>query len=238
MLDIASIFLIRHGQASFGSADYDQLSQLGCCQAQVLSDYFSDSGIRLDAVYSGTLKRQRQTAEIATASQPAGIPFYNDPRLNEIKNDEQFKFLLPQLIKRNPPTAGLVEKAKTDSKSYQKVLEQVFQLWVSGDHDIPAMQTWDNYSDQVKAAMQDLIRREGSGKNIGLFTSGGTIATIVSLVLGLDGSFAYHFYEPVINASITRLLYNRKKVSLSSFNDYSFLQCRPDYHSESLVTYR
>ena len=126
MLDIASIFLIRHGQASFGSADYDQLSQLGCCQAQVLSDYFSDIGIRLDAVYSGTLKRQRQTAEIATASQPACIPFHNDPRLNEIKNDEQFKFLLPQLIKRNPPTAGLVERPKPIVRATKKFWNRYF----------------------------------------------------------------------------------------------------------------
>lgn len=235
---MASIILIRHGQASFGATDYDQLSGLGCRQAQVLSDYFSDCGITLDAIYSGTLKRQRQTAEIATKSQPSGTPFHIDPRLNEIRNNEQFEFLLPEVIQRNPPIAELVEKAKNDSKSYQKVLEQVFQLWISGKSDVSAIQSWQEYSGQVKEAMQDLIEREGSGKNIGLFTSGGTIATIVSQVLGLDGSFAYHLYEPVISASMTRLLYNQKKVSLSSFNDYSFLQWKSGKQRESLISYR
>ena len=62
---MASIILIRHGQASFGAANYDQLSDLGRRQAQLLNDYFSDCGITLDAIYCGTLERQRQTAEIA-----------------------------------------------------------------------------------------------------------------------------------------------------------------------------
>ena len=134
--------------------------------------------------------------------------------------------------------AKLVEEAKSDSKSYQKVLEQVFQLWVSSESDDSGIQSWRDYSDQVEDAIKDLIEREGSGKNIGLFTSGGTIATIVSQVLGLDGSFAYRFYEPVINASMTRLLYNQEKVSLSSFNDHSFLQWKSGKQGNSMISYR
>ena len=102
---MASIILIRHGQASFGAANYDQLAGLGRRQAQLLNDYFSECGITLDAIYCGTLARQRQTAEIATKSQLAGTPFHIDPRFNEIRNDEQFEFLLPELIQRNPAVA-------------------------------------------------------------------------------------------------------------------------------------
>ena len=235
---MASIILIRHGQASFGAANYDQLSDLGRRQAQLLNNYFSNCGITLDAIYCGTLERQRQTAEIATKSQLAETPFHIDPRFNEIRNDEQFEFLLPELIKRNPSVAKLVEKAKSDSKSYQKVLEQVFQMWVSSNDDDSEIQSWQDYSAKVEEAVKDLVKREGSGKNIGLFTSGGTIATIVSQVLGLDGSFAYRFYEPVINASMTRLLYNQEKVSLSSFNDHSFLQWKSGKQGKSMISYR
>ena len=235
---MASIILIRHGQASFGAANYDQLSDLGRRQAQLLNDYFSDCGIALDAIYCGTLARQRQTAEIATKNQLAETPFHIDPRFNEIRNDEQFEFLLPELIQRNPSVAKLVEKAKSDSKSYQKVLEQVFQMWVSSKDDDSEIQSWQDYSAQVEEAVKDLVKREGSGKNIGLFTSGGTIATIVSQVLGLDGRFAYRFYEPVINASMTRLLYNQEKVSLSSFNDHSFLEWESGKQGNYMISYR
>ncbi|MFL2495859.1 MAG: histidine phosphatase family protein [Porticoccaceae bacterium] len=159
---MASIILIRHGQASFGAANYDQLSGLGRRQAQLLNDYFSDCGITLDAIYCGTLARQRQTAEIATKNQLAETPFHIDPRFNEIRNDEQFEFLLPELIQRNPSVAKLVEEAKSDSKSYQKVLEQVFQLWVSSVmSDDSGIQSWQDYSAQVEDAVKDLSRTRG-----------------------------------------------------------------------------
>ena len=68
------LYLIRHGQASFGSADYDELSTLGRRQARLLGDHFLKAGIRFDACWSGTLRRQRQTADaIGTCCRQAGI---------------------------------------------------------------------------------------------------------------------------------------------------------------------
>ncbi|MFP2905716.1 histidine phosphatase family protein [Pyxidicoccus sp. 3LFB2] len=32
------VYLVRHGQASFGAADYDQLSETGLAQARVLGE--------------------------------------------------------------------------------------------------------------------------------------------------------------------------------------------------------
>ena len=58
---MSELLLIRHGQASFGSADYDALSQLGLRQAALVGDYLVASGHRLDGIYCGTLKRQRQS---------------------------------------------------------------------------------------------------------------------------------------------------------------------------------
>ena len=92
---MATIYVIRHGQASFGSDDYDNLSELGHRQAQVTGRYLQAQGIVFDAVYSGDLRRQRQTAEGALAAQPAGVPHHVDPRFNEIDNDGQVKHLLP-----------------------------------------------------------------------------------------------------------------------------------------------
>jgi len=82
------------------------------------------------------------------------------------------------------------------------------------------------------------MEKEGRGKTIGVFSSGGTIATIATQVLGLDGSFAYKFYEPIINCSITQLFYNGNKISISNFNDYSYLQKTGAITGENLVTYR
>ena len=57
-----------------------------------------------------------------------------------------------------------------------------------------------------------------------IFTSGGTIATIVGHVLRLTSDRIYEFYEPVFNCSITRIIFNSRKSSLSTFNDVGHLQ--------------
>ena len=57
------VFLVRHGQASFGADDYDQLSALGQQQSIRLGEYWRERGMALEAVLIGSLKRHRQTWE-------------------------------------------------------------------------------------------------------------------------------------------------------------------------------
>ncbi|MDO8250606.1 MAG: phosphoglycerate mutase family protein, partial [Rhodoferax sp.] len=58
---MGTLYLVRHGQASFGAEDYDQLSALGRQQSLRLGDYFRQKGLNFDAVLSGTLRRHLQT---------------------------------------------------------------------------------------------------------------------------------------------------------------------------------
>ena len=57
------IYIARHGQASFGEDNYDRLSERGVEQARILAGYFIDLGLSFDAVCSGGIMRQRQTAQ-------------------------------------------------------------------------------------------------------------------------------------------------------------------------------
>lgn len=235
---MATLYLIRHGQASFGSDDYDKLSELGRRQATAVGEYLARQGIHLDAAYSGDLRRQRETAELALAAQPDRVPLQVDPRFNEVRNDEQIEHLVPEVVKTNPAIAALMEKGLRESKDYQKVIEAVFNYWVSPACEEPSIQSWADYAGGVRAAVAGLVREQGSGKTVAVFTSGGTIATIVSQVLGLGGEHAYKFYEPVFNGSITQLFYSGDRISLSYFNDRSFLQMLGNEAGENLVTYR
>ncbi|MCP4212273.1 MAG: histidine phosphatase family protein [Halieaceae bacterium] len=235
---MATIYLVRHGQASFGAENYDKLSDLGCRQAQVTGAYFRDTGVVFDAVYSGDLSRQRETARLAIASQPAEITHHIDPRFNEIENDEQVKYLVPEVVKTNPEIQALVDRGLSSGKDYQKVIEAVFNYWVSPACTDTRLASWADYSLGVREALADVIREQGAGKTVGIFASGGTLATIVADVLGLGGDETYQFYEPVFNCSVTQLFYNRSKVSLSYYNDCSFLRVLGAQQDENLVTYR
>jgi broad specificity phosphatase PhoE len=235
---MATLYLFRHGQASFGADDYDKLSALGCRQAQVLGEYLRDQGIKLDAAYSGGLLRQRETTALALSSQPDEVAHHIDPRFDEVRNDEQIRHLVPVVAKANPAIQTLVDKGLSSSKDYQKVIEAVFTYWTSAACDEPRIQSWADYSGSVAAALREVMAAQGAGKTVGVFTSGGTIATIVSQVLGLSGEHAYKFYEPIFNCSVTQLFYSGDKVSLSYFNDRSFLQVLGTQRDEQLVTYR
>ena len=235
---MAELYLIRHAQASFGTSDYDRLSPLGCRQAGALGEYFRDCAIHFDAVYSGELERQRRTAKIVLGLQPDNVHHEIDPRLNEIEIDKVFEHLVPQLVETSSNLENFVKEGKHSSKDYQKALEIVFKHWVTSDKDYPNLQSWAEYSGNVHRALAEIVANEGSGKTVGVFTSGGTIATVVAHVLGVTGNQVYNFYEPLMNCSVTRLLYSGEKMSLSSFNDHLFFQSLASKSGEGILTYR
>lgn len=235
---MASIYLIRHGQASFGSDNYDQLSPLGQRQADLTGQFLVDSGLRFDAAFSGDLSRQRETGERVLASQPEPCELAIDSRFNEIDNDAQVKALLPDLCAQDERLAEIAARGLKSSKDYQKIIDAVFNAWVSPDCPDLGITSWPEYRDAVEAAVRDVIAGVGSGKDTAVFTSGGTIATVVGLVLGARAEGFYQFYEPMMNCSITRLIYSGSRISLSNFNDTAHLQLLGAQLGEPLVTYR
>ncbi len=118
------------------------------------------------------------------------------------------------------------------------MIKAVFNYWVSHECNEPQIQSWADYSSAAMNALHEIMEAQGSGKTIGIFTSGGTIATIVAQVLGLGGEDTYKFYEPIFNCSVSQLFYSGENVSLSYFNDRSFLQMMGVEKGEQLVSYR
>jgi broad specificity phosphatase PhoE len=161
-----------------------------------------------------------------------------DPRFNEIDNDAQIKYLVPEVVKTNTLVRGLMDRGLSASKDYQKVIQAVFNHWVSPECADPRLQSWEDYSSGVGEALRDVMLEQGSGKTVAIFTSGGTIATAVAQVLGLTGEQTYQFYEPIFNCSVTQLFYSGTRVSLSYFNDRSFLQVLGNQREENLLSYR
>ncbi len=235
---MASIYLVRHGQASFGAENYDELSELGHLQAKLTGEYLASTGVTFDAAYCGTLQRQRDTALGALRAQAKDVALTVDERLDEVRNDEHLEHLLPRIIESRPDIQALVDQGLNSSKRFQKVIEAVFNYWVALEEELPGVQSWEAYSSGVHAMLRDIVSQQGAGKTTAVFTSGGTIATFVAAVLGVPGSGTYQFYEPVFNCSVTQLFYSADRVSLSYFNDCSFLRQLSAERGEKLVTYR
>ena len=235
---MADLLIIRHGQASFGADNYDQLSTLGQRQADLTGEFLSQSGVHFSAAFSGDLSRQRETGERILAQLEGSPSLVIDPRLNEVQTDEQMAVMTPLLCEQDPRFATLMADMNKDSKSFQKIIETVFNYWVSPNCQVAGIQSWQEYSAGVVSAFEAARASAESGSTSAIFTSGGPIATIVGHVLGVSAGRVYAFYEPVFNCSITRLIFNSRKCSLSTFNDVSHLQLMGAQRGERLVTYR
>lgn len=82
-----NLYLVRHGQASFGTADYDRLSPLGARQSRLAGEWFKRCDIDIHHVVAGGLKRHIQTAEAFLAvydGEGSRRKIHRDPAFNEI----------------------------------------------------------------------------------------------------------------------------------------------------------
>jgi broad specificity phosphatase PhoE len=62
VIAVGILYMIRHRQASFVSANFDLLSETGVLQSRILAEYLLAVGLAPDALYSGAMERQKDTA--------------------------------------------------------------------------------------------------------------------------------------------------------------------------------
>jgi broad specificity phosphatase PhoE len=232
---MSTIYLVRHGQASFGTDNYDQLSATGREQVRHLGRYFAELGERIDRIYSGSLQRQTETAEIIAESFPsAAPPIAIEPAFDEYDSD----LILHTFAKSLTP--GQLEEAgwpglRTDRRKFQFFLERAARAWVDAQIESEAMTPWRGFHGRITSAIENIMRAEGRAKTLIISTSGGVIGTVVAHVMGLSNHVGIELNWAVHNASITRLIYNAEKVSLSLFNGLPHLD-RAELRA--LITYR
>ncbi|HPH15056.1 MAG TPA: phosphoglycerate mutase family protein, partial [Burkholderiaceae bacterium] len=98
---MGTLYLVRHGQASFGAADYDQLSELGQRQSVRLGEYFANKGLTFDAVLTGTLRRHAQTwACIALGAGLSNTQPQEWPGLNEYDSEAVIATIHPHKLEK------------------------------------------------------------------------------------------------------------------------------------------
>jgi broad specificity phosphatase PhoE len=200
------------------------------------------SRVRFTHFYAGTLKRQVQTAQaVEAAYKDAGLEvpvLYTDERWNEMETEHQVDWFAPMLAKQDKSLEEMIAVARHDKKAFQKLIRATFEFWQDNPELCGDLETWKMVQDRVNGALQEVRKRSGSGSVSAVFTSGGIIATLSAQMLKLPSHQVYSLFEKVINASITRLVYNADSISLASFNDYSYLSAQANNDETNIVTYR
>jgi broad specificity phosphatase PhoE len=229
------IYLIRHGQASFGTDNYDQLSAVGREQSAILGSYFAALGEPIHRIYTGTLERQRETAQhVAAALAPTPPPLIVEPAFDEYESESILRAFAASLTPAQLAQAGW-PGLHHDRRRFQFFLERAARAWVDAQIVADGMLPWRSFHGRIIAAIENIMRTEGRGKTLVVSTSGGVIGTIVAHVLGLANHLGIELNWAVHNASLTRLIYNADKMSLSMFNGLPHLD---QEGRRQLITYR
>ena len=236
---MSTLFFIRHGQASFGREDYDKLSDTGKLQSHKLAGFLHNSRISFKEIYSGTLRRHRETVnEYISASKLLNIPLSEviyDERLNEYDAAGILKVLIPVLISEKPHLREHADRLLSDRKSFQIIFSEVMNMWCSGKYDMHDVMTWTKFTTDVYSFIDERITSYKSGENIALFTSGGPISVMMMKVLSININTSMIIRDQIVNSSITRFNYTEEGIMLASFNEYPHLELSGE---ENIITYR
>ncbi|WDY59856.1 histidine phosphatase family protein [Pseudomonas sp. PSKL.D1] len=236
---MGNLYLIRHGQASFGADDYDVLSPVGVRQSQALGEHLAQLGLQLDRCVAGSLRRQQDTARLALQALQAGgaaIPaIETDPAFNEFDADGVIRALLPGLMADEPHARDILRNGTQNRSEFQRLFALMVQRWHDGEHADDGLETWQAFTGRVEAGLQRLLDTAGSGDNIAVFTSGGTIAALLHLVTRITPGQAFTLNWQIINTSLSQLKFRGRDVALASFNSQAHVQL---LKAPELITYR
>ena len=221
---MGTLYLVRHGQASFGAADYDVLSDLGHRQALRLGEYFKYKGISFEAAFSGTLRRQVKTLEGICAGAGLTLQATQMAGLNEYDSDAVIATIHPRKL----------EKATTPEmyRSHFRLLKDGLKQWMDGVVSPQGMPEYTEFVSGITDVL-DLIRKNYEG-NVLLVSSGGPIATAVGHVLGTSPETTIELNLRIRNCSVTEFAFTPKRHMVVTYNTLPHLDA-PEH--ASWVTY-
>lgn len=236
---MSTLYFIRHAQASFGKENYDQLSEQGIVQAKRLADYLLQRKIVFDAVYVGPQARHRQTAEeYLSRCRQAGINHFTiteKPELAEYDFGGVLRTLVPILAAGDASFNIDAARMFVDGGAFQRIFEAAAMRWVNGDYPPVDLMSWRDFSMRVNRGIDDIMKTDGRGRQVAVFTSGGPLAVATQRALGLSDEMTMRLNWQVINCSMARFKCTPETIMLSSFNEHDWL-VYPE--KENLVTYR
>ncbi len=199
---VGQVVLVRHGQASFGTEDYDVLSPLGEQQAELVGRALA--GLRPDLVLHGSMRRQRETAVIAAKAAGWDAPIECDERWDEF----ELAGSAARMASREPDGA----------QAFQRWYEQATDRWLAGAHE-PGDEPRADFVARVTAA----LARAAEVPTAVVVTSGGPVATIAAELLEGGGAAYRRLMPAMVNTSVTQVVSGRRGMTLLSWNTHQHL---------------
>lgn len=229
------IYLIRHGQASWGHFDYDNLSELGEQQSTLLGEALAGRVGELDVVVSGAMRRHRQTAELTLAAMGLELESDEDAGWNEFDHEQVIIRHKPLYKSRTVMVADLARR-KDPRHAFQKMFDAALELWADAGEagEGEYSESWPVFSARAADALTRLADQLGSGGTALVFTSGGPISAVGAHLLDTGAPGWLQLNRVIANCSLTKVVTGRSGLSLVTFNEHAHFEGE----ERGLLTYR
>lgn len=227
------LVLVRHGQASALSGDYDQLSDLGREQSRRVGPWLARWAREPAHVLVGPRLRHLQTYEEALRTAEAEGARWPEPEpapgLDEHHGIQLVHHVGAELVSREDEIGELARAAfaatSDHTRHWLRMFKALMIAWARGEVGHQAVEPWVDFRARVRAVLEDAARREGT---VIAFTSGGAIGVAVGEVLGLDDAQGgdartLDLCWAVRNASVHEISFSRRSATLVSFNGVAHL---------------
>jgi broad specificity phosphatase PhoE len=216
-VNMPAIFLIRHAQASYGSVDYDVLSDLGRQQAGWLDASLAARGLEPTVVVRGPARRHRDTAGLCERTLAA---------VRVTEDDRWAEYDTADVLAHSSVATGVLDgigDRQLSSDDFQHVLDAALERWLlDGRYD--SSNSWHRYSGRVTSALADLAAVLKTGQTALVFTSAGAIAAACCAVLNLPAASFIALNRVQVNTGITKIVHGRRGTSLVTFNEHAHLE--------------
>lgn len=233
---MTTLYLIRHGQASFGQENYDQLSDLGKAQAQQLGAELAKRLPAFDLVCLGSMIRHRQTAALCLAAMGHKFDLQNaqlDAAWNEYDHQNILAQQNPQL-QTAAATDNYIRQQPNPAEAFESLFHAAIKRWISGKHQTGYTELWVDYKARINAAFDDVCRGNEQAKNIAIFTSGGPISVISQALLRVPETNLMHMNWTLVNCGVTKIVATKSRRFVASLNEHVHFEGE----QQSLITYR
>lgn len=214
------VTLVRHGQASYGAVNYDNLSDLGHSQTLALGKAIAEQDICPDVLLSGGMQRHIQTAHNIAAALPISLENQTYPAFNEFA----FREVVDSFLALYPAEMPAPDAPRT---AFYRVLKLAMQAW-SREELGELTESYQGFQMRVVHGIQQIQLDFPNAKHIMVSTSGGAIAMYLGYVLGLTAEKTVATNLQIYNSSLHRFLVSDDTSYLTGFNDIAYLHTQPN----------
>jgi broad specificity phosphatase PhoE len=228
-----TLYLVRHGQACFGTDDYDRLTDLGMVQARRLGAYFASRKIRFKLIQTGTLRRHLETAEAILEGRS---------HLGDLSSSEQIPALdeydseavIGAVFAAPPSPQNIADSRDPDNmRRHFRMLKKALLAWAEARSQPTGLPIWHEFQSRAVAAVIEAGQRCPDG-NLLVVSSGGPISAIIAAALLAPPQTAVELNLRLRNSSLSELALSPRRHRLVTFNTLPHLDAHLD---PSLITY-